>query len=220
MVIDAVVILSGGMDSTTLLYDLKNRGLNLIAISFEYKQKHIKEIECAKMTCKKLNVEHKILNLDVLSDVAPSSLTRNEIDIPDGHYAEDSMKQTVVPNRNMVMISLAASFAMSKKINKLYYGAHAGDHIIYPDCRKEFIDKIKEILLISDWHKVEFEAPYFNINKADIVEIGKNLNVDYSLTWTCYNGRLKACGKCGSCNERLESFKIVGMVDPIEYEYN
>ena len=214
----AVVVLSGGMDSTTLLYDVKNQGYETYAISFNYGQKHKKELIGAKQTCINLEISHKIVSLDVLNQLAPSALTRNDIDVPEGHYAEESMKATVVPNRNMVLLSLATSYAISVGAKKLFYGAHAGDHDIYPDCRKEFIDSMKQSIDLCDWSKVELEAPYWNIDKGDIAIKGKELNVDYSLTWTCYKGKEKACGKCGACVERLEAFEKADVDDPVEYE--
>ena len=216
----AVIILSGGMDSTTLLYDLINQDYEMYALSFDYNQKHKKELECAKATCAKLNINHKILDLSILNDIAPSALTRDDWEVPEGHYADENMKQTVVPNRNMVMLSLATSYAISLKAKKLFYGAHAGDHIIYPDTRKEFIDAIKQTIKLCDWNEVNLEAPYWNMDKGDIVNKGKELNVDYSLTTTCYKGKEKACGKCGSCRERLEAFKKTGIEDSIEYDNN
>ena len=214
----AVIILSGGMDSTTLLYDIINQGYDVYALSFNYNQKHNKELNCSAKTCEKLNIFHKVINLGVLNEIAPSALTRTDWEIPEGHYEEDNMKETVVANRNMVMIALAASFASTRKAKHLFYGAHAGDHAIYPDCRKEFVEAMKESIKLCDWSELELHAPYLNVDKGDIVIKGKELNVDYSLTTTCYNGREKACGKCGSCQERLEAFKKLGIEDPVEYE--
>lgn len=214
----AVVIVSGGMDSTTLLYDVMQQGYDVSVLSFNYNQTHKKELEYAKKTCKKLGLEHKIADLLVLNDVAPSALTRDDWDIPEGHYEDENMKQTVVPNRNMVMLSLATSYAIGQKADKLFYGAHAGDHAIYPDCRPEFVEAMQKSILLCDWSKVHLEAPYLGIDKGDIAIRGKKLGVDYSLTWTCYKGREKACGKCGACQERLEAFKKAKMEDPIEYE--
>ena len=214
----AIVILSGGLDSSTLLYDVINQGYNVKALSFDYGQKHRRELDCASATCKKLGIEHKILNLSVLNEVAPSALTRSDWKVPVGHYASENMKQTVVPNRNMVMLSIAAAYAMSNKATKLFYGAHSGDHAIYPDCREEFVEAMKNVIRIADWNPVELKAPYSNIDKGDIVKKGIELKVDYSLTRTCYNSGEKACGKCGSCTERLEAFAKAGITDPVPYE--
>jgi 7-cyano-7-deazaguanine synthase len=118
----------------------------------------------------------------------------------------------------MVLIALAASYAISEGISKIFYGAHSGDHVIYPDCRPEFVKEIQDVLKICDYISIDLEAPYLNLTKGDILRIGLNLGVNYSLTWTCYNGREKACGKCGSCTERLEAFEQNKEKDPIKYE--
>lgn len=212
-----VLILSGGMDSTTLLYDLVQQGKEVNALTYDYGQKHKKEILMAEKTCKKLTIRHKIVNLAILNEVAPSALTREDWEIPEGHYSEPNMKQTVVPNRNMVMISIAVAYAIGLKAKEVYYAAHSGDHAIYPDCRKEFVDALKSAIELCDWDKVELKAPYLDLDKGDIVLRGKELGVDYSLTWTCYKGEDKACGKCGSCVERLEAFQKARIQDPLPY---
>lgn len=218
----AVVILSGGMDSTTLLYDVltQHASEEVTALSFNYGQNHAKELECAKATCEKLGVEHKIVDVSFLGKelLFGSSLTTGAENIPEGHYAAENMKSTAVPNRNMILISLAAGFAISLGAEHLYYGAHSGDHDIYPDCRPEFVEAMQNVLSLAGWNPIHLHAPYLNMDKGDIAIRGKELNVDYSLTWTCYKGGEKACGKCGSCTERLEAFEKAGIEDPIEYE--
>jgi len=213
-----LVILSGGLDSTTLLYDVRGQGFEVYALSFDYGQKHKRELEMAKKTCEKLNINHKIVNLDVLNELAPSALTRDDWEVPHGHYADDNMKQTVVPNRNMVLLSLATSYAISIDAKKLCYGAHAGDHDIYPDCRKEFVDSMRESIKLCDWSIVHLDAPYWDMDKGDIAVLGKKLGVDYNLTHTCYEGTEIACGECGACVERLEAFEKAGVEDPVRYK--
>lgn len=215
----AVIILSGGVDSTTLLYDLlRQTKFKVHAISFNYGQRHAKELACARATCKKLGVSHKTVGLDCLNEVAPSALTRDDIAVPEGNYQDENMKITVVPNRNMVMLSLAISYAIGIGASKVFYGAHGGDHAIYPDCRDEFVQVMNQAARLCDWEKVEVNAPYLTWDKAAIVARGIKMGVDYSLTWTCYKGGALACGKCGSCVERLEAFAANGVVDPIKYE--
>jgi 7-cyano-7-deazaguanine synthase len=214
----AVVVLSGGMDSTTLLYDVVSQGYETSCISFDYGQKHKKELGLAKQTTMKLGLEHIVVDLGVLNQVGPSALTRKDWDVPDGHYSDENMKQTVVPNRNMVLLSLASAYAMSIGATELFYGAHAGDHDIYPDCRPEFVDAMRNAIKIADWKPLNLNAPYLNKDKGDIAIRGKELNVDYSLTWTCYKGLEEACGTCGSCTERLEAFDKAGMKDPVKYK--
>ena len=213
----AVVILSGGLDSTTLLYGVKLNGFKTHAISFNYGQKHKKELEMAKMTCDKLKIDHIIVPIPAINILAPSALTRKDMEIPEGHYQDENMKQTIVPNRNMVMIALGTAYAIKCKARYLYYGVHAGDHEIYPDCRAPFYSAMKDAVMRCDFHEVLLFAPYIHYDKNDIVGIGKGLGVDYSLTWTCYKGEELACGKCGSCVERLEAFKANNITDPIHY---
>lgn len=214
----AIVILSGGMDSTTLLYDVKNQGYEVYALGFDYNQKHKRELELARKTCDRLHIPYRLLSLRILNEIAPSALTRDNWKVPEGHYAGENMKQTVVPNRNMVMLSLATSYAIGLKAQHLFYGAHAGDHEIYPDCRKEFVEAMKYAIELCDWNKVQLHAPYLDMDKGDIAIKGKVMDVDYSLTHTCYKGKEVACGKCGSCVERLEAFEKAKAKDPIRYE--
>jgi len=213
-----VIILSGGLDSTVLAHDLiKNKNFDLIAISFDYGQKHKKELKCAESQCHILNMPHKILDLSFMNVNFKSSLLNSGEDIPEGHYEDENMKSTVVPNRNMILLSIAAGVALSEKRNFLFYGAHGGDHAIYPDCRKEFIESMQKTLKLCDWEHLNLQVPYLNLDKSEIVKKGLELNVDFSKTWTCYKGLDKPCGKCGSCVERLEAFEKNNTHDFLEY---
>ena len=212
----AVLILSGGLDSTTLLYDLLDQGYDVSALTFDYHQKHKREIQCAMATCAKLRVPQKIVDIAVLGDLAPSSLTREEWKVPEGHYAEESMKQTVVPNRNMVFLSLAASYAIGIGAQELCYAAHAGDHAIYPDCRPVFVSAMETALHLCDWKDLTLRVPYVRMSKGDIVKKGLALGVDYANTWSCYKGGVRPCGMCGACTERREAFEAAGARDPLE----
>lgn len=216
----AVIIASGGMDSTTLLYDILRRGYQACALSIDYGQRHHKELRFISRTCRKLKVPYKLVVLPASCKglLRGSALTSREIKIPDGDYRRENMKLTVVPNRNMILLSLAVGYAISIGARKVFYGAHAGDHAIYLDCRKEFVEAMRRAVLLADWKRVELEAPYLRLGKADIARKGKALGVDYSLTWSCYKGGKKACGRCATCRERLEAFQQAGMRDPIEYE--
>lgn len=214
----SVIILSGGMDSATLLYDIYQASYDVHAITFDYNQKHKKEIDCARVLCQGLNVPHKIINIKILNELAPSCLTRKDWDVPSGNYTDDSMKQTVVPNRNMVMLSLAASYAIGIGANSLFYGAHSGDHAIYPDCRRVFVSAMQTAFHLCDWNDLTLHVPYLFLDKKDIVYRGINLHVPYELTWTCYKGEEFPCGTCGSCRERIEAFREVGLVDPLRYQ--
>jgi 7-cyano-7-deazaguanine synthase len=212
-----IAIVSGGMDSVTLLYQLVKDYEVVGVLSFDYGQRHSKEILFSALNCKKLGIEHHIITLPYKFLFGESSLTSNN-EIPEGHYEQENMKSTVVPNRNMIMLSLATAYAISKDAEFIAYGAHSGDHYIYPDCRPEFIDKLNEAIKICDFKERALIAPFSNYTKKDILEIGINLGVDYNWTWTCYVGGDKACGKCGSCQERLEAFKLLNLEDPLEYE--
>jgi len=207
----AVLILSGGMDSTTLLYNI-GQWYEVWALSFIYGQRHVREIQAAEQTCRKLNVSHEVVKIPNI--FIGSSLT-DDIPVPHGHYTEESMALTVVPNRNMIMLSLAIGYALSNKIYHVFYGAHSGDHAIYADCRPRFVSAMQAVATICDQKEVHLRAPYLFITKNDIAVIGAQLGVDYSLTWTCYEGGEYPCRKCGACVERSEAFAFAGMVDPL-----
>lgn len=213
-----VVIYSGGMDSFTVLHRARREADEVLALSFNYNQRHVKELECAARVCAKHNIPHKILDLSVLGELASNSSLTSDTPVPEGHYEEESMKQTVVPNRNMVLLSLAIAYAVNEGATEVWYGAHHGDHAIYPDCRKEFIDAMNEVSMIANWAAIEIVVPFWRTDKSGILEWGLERGLDYSDTWTCYNGREKACGKCGACQERLEAFADNIRTDPVEYE--
>ena len=213
-----VVIYSGGMDSFTVLHKAVQAGHDVYALSFNYGQRHVKELQCAAAVCQQLGIKHKIVDISAINQLlAGSSLTDN-IDIPEGHYAADNMKSTVVPNRNMILLSLAVGYAVSIGANQVYYGAHSGDHFIYPDCRPEFVQKMHDVCQIANYEPVDIVSPYLSQTKIEILADGLAMGLDYSQTWTCYNGREKACGKCGSCQERLEAFALNNTTDPLPYE--
>lgn len=218
----AVIIYSGGMDSYTLTRCLYNEGWELAALSFDYGQRHKKELSYAADVCQELNnLPHHIVDLTCLNPLLQGSSLTSDIDVPEGHYSEESMKATVVPNRNMIMLSIAIGYAVSLEYDHVYTAVHAGDHAIYPDCRKEFIQAVDEVAWISNYHPVHIQAPFIDIDKGQILREGRDVGVeeiDYSATWTCYAGRVKACGRCGACVERLEAFDYMGWTDPLAYE--
>ncbi len=214
----AVVIYSGGMDSFTLLNKVVKEGYDVYPLTFNYGQKHVKEVEVAQTVCEQLNLPLKILDISAINTLMQSSsLVGNEA-IPEGHYESESMKSTVVPNRNMILLSLAIAYGVDIKAGKVYYGAHSGDHAIYPDCRPEFVQKMNDVAGIANYEHVSIETPYLNSSKGEILKDGLNMGLTYENTWTCYNGREKACGKCGACVERLEAFADNSATDPVEYE--
>lgn len=217
-----IIILSGGMDSTTLLYDLvqKYGNKNVLALSFNYGSRHNKvELPLAHQTCKKLKVKHRVFNLQPIFKHYKSALLnkKDSEEIPEGHYADENMKKTVVPFRNGILLSLAIGLAESEDGNEVYYGAHQGDHTIYPDCRKDFVAAMNNAGIFGTYKGITINAPYSDITKIEIIKKGIELGVDYSLTWTCYNPQEgnKPCGKCGSCVERTEAFEQNGYKDPL-----
>ena len=213
-----VVIFSGGMDSFTVLNRALKDGKEVYALTFDYGQKHVKEIACASKVCQQLGVAHKVIDISAINQLLAGSSLIDDIDIPEGHYEADNMKSTVVPNRNMILLSLAVGYAVSVKASQVYYGAHSGDHNIYPDCRPEFVMKMNDVCQIANYDAVEIFSPYLTDNKSDILTDGLKMGLSYENTWTCYNGREKACGKCGACQERLEAFADNNVTDPIPYE--
>ncbi len=215
----AVAILSGGLDSTTSLYTALAEGHEVVeAISFNYGQKHVRELDKAADTCRRLGITHQIIDISNLMGLLRSALTNKDIEVPEGHYAEENMKATVVPNRNMIMISIAAGRAISLDAEILVLGVHQGDHTIYPDCRPEFIAAMDQALDIGNWETISLYTPFLDSDKTAVVKAGLELNVPFMDTWTCYKGLEKACGKCGSCVERREAFELNGAKDPLEYE--
>ncbi|MBW8192363.1 7-cyano-7-deazaguanine synthase QueC [Neiella marina] len=213
-----VVIYSGGMDSYTVLNRAIKDGKEVHALTFNYGQRHVKEIDVASAVCKRLNVPHQVIDIRAINALLAGSSLTDDIEIPEGHYEEQSMMSTVVPNRNMVLLSLAIAYAVSMKAEAVYYGAHSGDHAIYPDCRPEFVHKMNEVSLLANYEPVAIVTPYLNNSKIEILTDGLSMGLDYSETWTCYNGREKACGKCGACVERLEAFTENKATDPLSYE--
>ena len=214
---DSVIIVSGGMDSTTLLYDRRDE--IALAISFDYGSNHnAREIPYAEMHCKRLGIEHITIPLDFMHKYFRSSLLEGADAIPEGHYADENMKSTVVPFRNGIMLAVAAGVAESRNLTKLLIANHGGDHTIYPDCRPEFISAMDSATNAGTYVGVRVIAPYTNITKGDIARIGKKLGIDYAETWSCYKGGEKHCGKCGTCVERKEALAYAGIEDTTEYE--
>ena len=213
----SIVVHSGGMDSTVLLYQLVKAGDEVKTISVDYGQRHKKEILQAKAMADSLGVDHQEADLSSISNLLSSALTSADIDIPEGHYAEDNMKATVVPNRNMILLSVATGWAISQKFDRVAYAAHSGDHAIYPDCRTEFADVLGQAIEMADWQKVSLYRPFVDINKADIAKLGHELGVPFEMTWSCYKGEELHCGKCGTCVERREAFYLAGVEDPTTY---
>lgn len=218
-----VLSLSGGLDSTVLLYHLKYKmGHEVLCLSVNYGQRHKRELQAAERIAFLNGCQWKLADLTAIKDLfAGSSQTSTGIAVPEGHYAEESMKQTVVPNRNMVLLSLATAWAVSAKADFVAYAAHAGDHAIYPDCRPAFAEAMGDAISLCDWHKVKLIRPFLYptpMDKTTVALMGKELRVPFAETWSCYKGELFHCGKCGTCHERREAFQLAGIDDPTIYQ--
>lgn len=214
-----ILIYSGGMDSTVLLYHLLDQGYVVRCLSVDYGQKHKKELNCAASICKNLTVEHRTIDLSSVAELlASSSLISRDQAIPLGHYEASSMKATVVPNRNMLLLSLATAWAVDCKATTVSYAAHSGDHAIYPDCREVFAQGMDSVMQVCDWHSVRLNRPFVEKDKAAICKLGADLSVPFKQTWSCYLGTDLHCGRCGTCIERREAFHLAGVVDPTDYD--
>lgn len=214
---DSVIVLSGGMDSVTLLHEYKD--IIALALTFDYGSNHNKrEIACAANHCKELGIKHIVIPLEFMGQYFKSSLLSGADAIPEGDYAEENMKSTVVPFRNGIMLAVACGMAESYDLKKVMLANHFGDHSIYPDCRKSFVDAMSLAMKEGTYCGVEIFAPYTGISKTDIARHGKYLGIDYSTTYSCYKGGEKHCGKCGTCCERIEALRAAGIEDTTVYE--
>ncbi len=216
----SVVIMSGGLDSTTLLYWVIKQGYEPQVLSFNYGQRHRKELEFAKKTCEKLKVAHRIVDLSSMHELLQgSALTSEGIKIPEEHYSHESQKATIVPNRNAIMLNIAVGYAISIGAARVFYAAHYNDRAIYPDCRWEFVQSQNVTAKLANNNpELEIIAPFVHKTKAEIVKIGSELGVPFEDTWSCYKGEEKACGVCGTCRERIEAFQLNKLRDPVEYK--
>ena len=217
MIKDSIIIVSGGMDSVTLLCEYKDR--IAVGVSFDYGSNHnAREIPFARQHCEILGIEHIVIDLAFMPKYFKSSLLDGADAIPEGHYADDNMKSTVVPFRNGIMLSIAAGIAESRGLKYVMMANHGGDHTIYPDCRQEFVNAMSEATKAGTFPGIEILAPYTGITKADIARRGKALGIDYSKTWSCYKGGEHHCGKCGTCMERKEAMRDASIVDTTIYD--
>lgn len=214
---DSIIVLSGGLDSTTMLYEYKER--IAMALSFNYGSNHNeKELAFAKMHCERLGIPHVIISLDFIHQYFHSSLLEGANAVPEGNYDDENMRSTVVPFRNGIMLAIAAGMADNQGLKQIMLANHAGDHAIYPDCRPAFVDAMDKAVSAGTYEGVHLFTPYTNLTKADIARHGKALGIDYSETWSCYKGREVHCGKCGTCTERREALREAGINDTTIYE--
>jgi 7-cyano-7-deazaguanine synthase len=212
-------LVSGGMDSVVALHDAARRHQVAGALSFDYGSKHnAREIPMAAAQAAALGIPHRTIALPFINECFASDLLQSGGDIPEGHYEESSMQRTVVPFRNGILLAIAAGYAESIGAEGLVIAAHGGDHAIYPDCRQEFMDAMGSAIRLGTYAGIALLSPFQSMDKAGIARLGAELGVDFRLTYSCYNGRERHCGKCGTCVERREAFLLAGCPDPTDYE--
>ena len=213
-----VVLVSGGMDSVAALYQAHTEHTVVGAVSFDYGSKHNhKEIPFAAWHCRQLGIPHRAITLDFVGQLFKSDLLKSGGAIPDGHYEQQNMKQTVVPFRNGIMLAIAGGYAESIESQGLVIAAHSGDHAIYPDCREDFMKAMADAIRLGTYAAVEILRPFIHNTKAEIARRGHELGVDFAQTWSCYKGGDVHCGTCGTCVERREAFQLAGLSDPTVY---
>ena len=214
---DTILVYSGGLDSTTMLYEYRER--IAVALSFDYGSNHnAKELACAALHCERLGIKHIVIPLMFMKEYFNSSLLQGADAIPEGNYDDENMRSTVVPFRNGIMLAVAAGLAESNQLQYIMLANHNGDHAIYPDCRESFSRAIDKAIEEGTYNHVRVLTPYVELTKADIAGRGKLLNIDYSETWSCYKGGEHHCGKCGTCQERIEALREAGIEDKTVYE--
>ena len=214
-----LVVCSGGLDSLTLAYKVaKERTLSRL-VSFDYGQRHKKELNFAAACATDLGVPHSIIDISQVGAMLSGSALTDNVDVPDGHYAEEQMKITVVPNRNAIMLAISYGLAASDKLDAVATAVHGGDHFIYPDCRPGFIEAFGQMqnAALEGLNNIELFTPYLNKTKADIASEAAELGVPLDKTWSCYKGGDIHCGRCGTCVERREAFALAGVNDPTQY---
>lgn len=218
----AVTVLSGGVDSTVLAYDLHAKDWRVRPVSFDYGQRHARELFAARRIADRLGLPHEIIDLRSVGRLLNgSALTDSTVEVPSGHYTDVSMRSTVVANRNAIFTSVAVGMAVAEAAAAVALGIHAGDHPIYPDCRPEFVAAAEQLALVANEGFVvegfQLLTPWLYRSKADIVRRGAELSVPFADTWSCYRGEERHCGRCGTCVERREAFELAGVTDPTEY---
>lgn len=213
---DSIIVLSGGMDSVTLLHEYKSR--IALAVTFDYGSNHnAREIVCAREQCAELGIDHIVIPLEFMGKYFRSSLLEGAEAVPDGHYEDENMRSTVVPFRNGIMLAVACGLAESRGLQHVLIANHGGDHAIYPDCRRVFVEAMSSAMREGTYEGVDIIAPYTDITKADIARRGAALAINYNNTYSCYKGGEIHCGVCGTCTERKEAFRLAGIEDPTPY---
>jgi 7-cyano-7-deazaguanine synthase len=215
-----IVICSGGLDSVSLAHMVAaNRKLTGL-VSFDYGQRHRKELDYAALCAKRLDVPHDIIDMRGIGAALTGSALTDDVDVPDGHYAEETMRVTVVPNRNAIMLTVAYGIAAARGDQAVATAVHGGDHFIYPDCRPDFTQAFEfmQYMALDGYADVSLYTPFVHRSKADIVTEGQRHNTPFAETWSCYKGGVHHCGRCGTCVERREAFDLAGVADPTQYD--
>lgn len=214
-----IVVCSGGLDSVTLAYKVFHERSLAGLISFNYGQRHKKELDFAADCADRLKVKHTVIDITGIGSQLSGSALTDKIDVPDGHYEEETMKVTVVPNRNAILLAIAYGVASSQGADSIAAAFHGGDHFIYPDCRPEFVDAFQKMqnFALKGISDISLYTPFVHISKSEIVKQGAFLKVPFELTWSCYKGGEIHCGRCGTCVERREAFCIADIPDPTSY---
>lgn len=215
-----LVICSGGMDSVTLAHKVAKEHDLIGLIAFNYGQRHQKEIGFAQKCAENLKVPFESIDISNIGRLLTGSALTDDVDVPEGHYAEDTMKLTVVPNRNAIMLTIAYGVAAAKGADAVATAIHGGDHFIYPDCRPDFAKSFETMQnqALEGVAKINLYTPFIHKTKADIAAEGAKLGVSFENTWSCYKGGEIHCGRCGTCVERREAFHLANVTDPTEYE--
>ncbi|MFT6656941.1 MAG: 7-cyano-7-deazaguanine synthase [Maritalea sp.] len=214
-----IVICSGGLDSVTLAHRVAAQHDLVGLLSFDYGQRHKKELDSAAFCAVQLGVPHQIIDIQNVGKSLSGSALTDDVDVPDGHYEEETMRVTVVPNRNAIMLAIAFGIATANGADAVAAAVHGGDHFIYPDCRPDFIDAFQNMQdrALDGYASIQLLTPYVLGSKADIVTDGAKFNVPFAQTWSCYKGGTNHCGRCGTCVERREAFHLAGVADPTVY---
>lgn len=214
-----IVICSGGLDSVSLAHKIAAEHELVGLLSFDYGQRHRKELDFAAACARRLGVPHQIIDITGVGQHLTGSALTDDVEVPDGHYAEETMKATVVPNRNAIMLAIAFGLASAQKAEAVAVAVHGGDHFIYPDCRPGFINAFQKMQdeALDGYGSIRLHAPYVDVPKAAIVADGAKHGTPFSETWSCYKGGVRHCGRCGTCVERREAFHLAGVDDPTEY---
>lgn len=217
---NTLLVCSGGLDSVCLAHSLHGQGRLAGLVTFDYGQRHRKEIDFARACAERLGVPHSVIDIAPIGAGLSGSALTDAVEVPDGHYAEETMRVTVVPNRNAIMLAIAFGLAAARKLDAVALAVHGGDHFIYPDCRPGFIEAFARMQAhaLEGYAEVALQAPFVHATKADIVRAGARAGTPFEATWSCYRGGERHCGRCGTCVERREAFDLAGVEDPTDYE--